>query len=150
MLILKLWRASIWCHKHRLRPLSRLFKTLIFLGWGAILEPEVTLEGHVNFAHKGLGVVIHGSTVLEDWVMIWQYVTIASNNDKATGFGVRVGRGAVLGAHCMVMCPADRSITIGAEARIAAGAIVVDDVPEGALVLPESSRMILREKSPEA
>src|SRR3954453_2862279 len=142
MLVLRLWRASMWCHRHRLRLVSRFFKTLIFLGWGSILEPEVTLEGHVNFAHRGLGVVIHGSTVLGDWVQIWQYVTIASQTDKTEGdTGVRVGRGVVIGAHAIVMCPRDRTLTIGDEAVIGAGAIVVDDVPAGAIVLPERSRV---------
>jgi serine O-acetyltransferase len=147
MLALKLWRASIWCHRRGFRIGARFFKTLLFVGWGSILEPEVTLEGHVNFAHRGLGVVIHGTTVLGDWVQIWQYVTIASNNDKESGFGVRVGQGAVLGAHCLVMCPADRNLTIGKEAVIGAGAIVVDDVPDGGIVLPPPGRLIEKSRA---
>jgi serine O-acetyltransferase len=142
VLALKLWRASMWCHRHGFRLGARLFKSIIFLVFGAILEPEVTLEGHVNFAHRGLGVVIHGSTVLGDWCQIWQYVTIASQSDKTEGdTGVRVGRGAVIGAHAIIMCPRDRTLTIGDEAVIGAGAIVVDDVPSGAIVLPERSRV---------
>jgi serine O-acetyltransferase len=126
----------MWCHRHRFRLGARCFKALIFLGFGAILEPEVRLEGHVNFAHRGLGVVIHGSTVLGDWVQIWQYATIGSGNDKrAPGdTGVRVGRGAVIGAHAIVMCPFGRTLTIGENAVIGAGAIVVDDVPPAAVV----------------
>jgi serine O-acetyltransferase len=137
---------SMWCHRHGYRRSARLFKTLIFLGFGALLEPEVQLEGHVNFAHRGLGVVIHGTTVLGDWVQIWQYATIASNSDKATDIetGVRVGRGAVIGAHAIVMCPAGRTLTIGEEAVIGAGALVVGDVPAGAVVLAEPSRIVTR------
>jgi serine O-acetyltransferase len=143
VLALKLWRASMWCHRHGLRLGARLFKSIIFLVFGAILEPEVELQGHVNFAHRGLGVVIHGSTVLGDWVQIWQYVTIASQTDKTDGdTGVRVGRGVVIGAHAIIMCPRDRTLTIGDEAVIGAGAIVVDDVPAGATVLPERSRVV--------
>jgi serine O-acetyltransferase len=134
---------SMWCHRRGLRPGAVLFKTVIFLIFGAILEPEVELEGHVNFAHKGLGVVIHGTTVLGDWVQIWQYATIASNTDKREGIhtGVRVGRGAVIGAHAIVMCPKGRILTIGENAVIAAGAVVVDDVPPGAVVLAEPGRL---------
>src|SRR3954469_16729410 len=117
MLALKLWRASIWCHRRGFRIGARFFKSLLFVGWGSILEPEVTLEGHVNFAHRGLGVVIHGTTVLGDWVQIWQYVTIASVTSKADGdTGVRVGRGVVIGAHALIMCPKGRTLTIGDEA----------------------------------
>ena len=137
---------SMWCHQHGHRRAARLFKTLIFLGFGALLEPEVQLEGHVNFAHRGLGVVIHGTTVLGDWVQIWQYVTIASQSDKENGMhtGVRVGRGAVIGAHALIMCPTGRTLTIGEKAVIGAGAIVVSDVPAGAVVIPEPSRIIPR------
>jgi serine O-acetyltransferase len=146
VIALRLWKMSMRCHQHGLRRTARLFKTLIFLGFGALLEPEVRLEGHVNFAHRGLGVVIHGTTVLGDWVQIWQYATIASNNDKDTAMdtGVRVGRGAVIGAHALIMCPTGRTLTIGEDAVIGAGAIVVDDVPAGATVLPEPSRIVPR------
>lgn len=150
MLALSLWRMSMWFHRRGFRIGARLCKTVIFVVWGAILEPEVRLEGHVNFAHRGLGVVIHGTTVLGDWVQIWQYATIASNNskDSAASTGVRIGRGAVIGAHAIIMCPRGRTLTIGEGAVIGAGAIVVDDVPAGALVLPEPSRVRMRESKP--
>jgi serine O-acetyltransferase len=133
----------MWCHRHGFTPGARLFKTLNFLIFGAILEPEVELEGHVNFAHRGLGVVIHGSTTIGDWAQIWQYATIAATDDKRSpGVGVRIGRGAVIGAHAIVVCPKGRTLTIGDEAVIAAGAIVVDDVPAGAVVIPQPSRVV--------
>jgi serine O-acetyltransferase len=146
VIALRLWKMSMWCHRHGYRRAARVFKTLIFLGFGALLEPEVRLEGHVNFAHRGLGVVIHGTTVLGDWVQIWQYATIASATDKQTDpdTGVRIGRGAVIGAHALIMCPRGRTLTIGEEAIIGAGAIVVGDVPPGATVLPEPSRIIAK------
>lgn len=145
MIALWLWRRSMWCHQHGFRLGARLFKTIIFLVFGALLEPEVELDGHVNFAHRGLGVVIHGSTRIGDWAQIWQYVTIAANDDKhLPGTGVRIGRGVVIGAHAIIVCPTGRSITIGDEAVIAAGAVVVSDVPPGALVLPEPSRIVDR------
>ena len=145
MIALWLWRRSIWCHQHGFPLGARFFKTVIFLVFGAILEPEVTLEGHVNLSHRGLGVVIHGSTTIGDWAQIWQYATIAATNDKTeSGIGVRIGRGVVVGAHAIIMCPSDRTLTVGDEAVIAAGAVVVDDVPPGALVLPQPSRIIDR------
>ncbi len=150
VIALRLWKLSMWCHRHSHRRAARLFKTLIFLGFGALLEPEVRLEGHVNFAHRGLGVVIHGTTVIGDWVQIWQYVTIASNNDKDTAMhtGVRIGPRTVIGAHALILCPRGRTLTIGEEAVIGAGAIVVGDVPPGATVLPEPSRIVPRAPRP--
>lgn len=145
MIALWLWRRSIWCHRRGLRLGARFFKTLNFLLFGAILEPDVVLDGHVNLSHRGLGVVVHGSTQIGEWAQIWQYATIAATNDKRTpGIGVRIGRGAVIGAHAIVVCPKGRTLTIGEGAVIAAGAIVVDDVPPGAMVLPQPSRIVPR------
>ena len=145
MIALHLWRLSGWCHRRGFSLGARLFKTLNFLVFGAILEPEAVLEGHVNLSHRGLGVVVHGSTVVGDWVQIWQYATIAANDDKTTpGVGVRLGRGVVVGAHAIIMCPKGRTLTIGEESVIGAGAIVVDDVPAWSVVLPEPSRIVGR------
>jgi serine acetyltransferase len=144
MLCFYLWKASIWCHRHGFRLGARFFKTLTFFGWGALLEPEAELEGHVNFSHRGLGVTVHGTTTIGDWAQIYQHVMIGSNNDKdaPVRHGVRIGRGVVLGAYAIVMCPMGRSITIGDRAVIGAGAIVTDDVPPGGLVLPEPSKIV--------
>jgi serine O-acetyltransferase len=142
MLALRLWRASKWCHRHGLRLPARALKAVIFLVFGALLEPEVELEGHVNLSHGGLGVVVHGSTVLGDWVRIWQYATIASNNDKNDSHKIVIGQGADIGAHALILCPTGRSLRIGAGAKIGAGAIVTGDVPARAVVLPEPSRVI--------
>jgi|GEM_PF-5507212 len=149
MITLKLWKMSMWCHQHGYRHAARLIKTIIFLGFGALLEPETRLEGDIVLFHQGLGVVIHATTVLADDVQIWQYVTIASNTDKETDMdtGVRVGRGAVIGAHAFILCPTGRTLTIGEGAVIGGGAIVVSDVPPGARVLPEPSRMTTQRES---
>ncbi|HEY2216952.1 MAG TPA: hypothetical protein VGH21_05615 [Solirubrobacteraceae bacterium] len=144
MIAFRLWQASIWCHRHGLRRSARVFKTLIFLVFGSLLEPETRLEGRVNFAHRGLGVVIHGTTILGEWVQIWQYATLASSNDKDASMdtGIRVGRGVVIGAHALIVCPHGRTLTIGEEAVIGAGAVVVDDVPAGAIVMAEPSPIV--------
>jgi serine O-acetyltransferase len=88
--------------------------------------------------------VIHGTTILGEWVQIWQYATLASSNDKDASMdtGIRVGRGVVIGAHALIVCPHGRTLTIGEEAVIGAGAVVVDDVPAGAIVMAEPSPIV--------
>jgi serine O-acetyltransferase len=140
----RLWQLSTRLHRRGMRRSARLIKTLIYLIDGALLEPEVELQGPVYFAHRGTGIVVHGSTVIEPEVVIWQHALIASNNDKETTdveSGVRIRSEAVIGARAIIMCPHGRTLTIGRGARIAAGAIVTSDVPDGAVVLPETSKV---------
>ena len=95
------------------------------------------------FAHRGAGVVVHATTVIEPDVMIYQHVLIAASNDKseAGDFGVRVRSQAIIGAGATIMCPRDRTLTIGRGARIAAGSIVTADVPDGGVVKPSASQL---------
>ena len=139
----RLWQLSARLHRRGHRRAARLLKGITYLIDGALLEPEVELQGPVYLAHRGTGVVVHGSTVIEPHVVIWQHVLIAAHNDKDEQgeFGVRLRSGAVIGAHSIIMCPHDRTLTVGRGARIAAGSIVTSDVPDGGVVLPEPSRL---------
>jgi serine O-acetyltransferase len=138
-----LWRLSTRLHARGMRRLARLCKALNFLIFNAILEPEVELRGPVYLAHTGAGIVVHATTVIDPQVVIWQHALIASHNDKAWpgDHGVRIRSEAVIGAHAVVTCPQGRTLTIGRGARIGSGAVVVDDVPDGGVVLPEPSRV---------
>ena len=80
----------------------------------------------------GLGFVAGETSVIEDNVSIWHNVTLGSTlNDDGAFRHPHIGRGAVIGAGAILL----GGITIGADANIAAGAIVVEDVPEGRLIV---------------
>ena len=76
----------------------------------------------------GLGFVVGETSVIGEDVSIWHNVTLGSTlNDSGAHRHPHVGSGAVIGAGAILL----GGITIGARANIAAGSIVVDDIPEG-------------------
>ncbi len=76
----------------------------------------------------GLGFVVGETSVIGEDVSIWHNVTLGSTlNDSGAQRHPHVGRGAVIGAGAVLL----GGITIGAHANIAAGSIVVDDIPKG-------------------
>lgn len=84
--------------------------------------------------------------VLEDYVRISKGVVIetAGLNLKSElpyshkGKPIVIKRGAWLGTRCVIL----GGVTIGRNAVIGAGAIVTKDVPDGAIVVSQSSRII--------
>jgi serine O-acetyltransferase len=126
------WRMGI---KPRLlrAPLSVLYRVMyrrIRNHYGIELPYSVELGRRVIFEHQH-GIVIHGRVKLGDGCVIRQGVTIGNRTlDKPLdapmlGKNVNVGAGAkVLG-----------DITIGDDAVIGANAVVMQDVPAGALAV---------------
>ncbi|SHF18431.1 serine O-acetyltransferase [Litoreibacter ascidiaceicola] len=80
----------------------------------------------------GLGFVVGETSIIEDDVSIWHNVTLGST---LTNSGPRrhphIGTGAVIGAGAILL----GNIKIGAHANVAAGAVVVQDVAQNALVV---------------
>ncbi len=80
----------------------------------------------------GLGFVVGETAVIAEDVSIWHNVTLGSTlNDSGPRRHPRIERSAVIGAGAILL----GGITIGAHANIAAGAIVVQDVPDSTLVV---------------
>lgn len=80
----------------------------------------------------GLGFVVGETSVIGEDVSIWHNVTLGSTlNDSGPQRHPHVENGVVIGAGAILL----GAITIGANANIAAGAIVVDNVPKGALAV---------------
>ena len=76
----------------------------------------------------GLGFVVGETSVIGEDVSIWHSVTLGSTlNDSGAHRHPHIGTGAVIGAGAILL----GGITIGAHANIAAGSIVVEDIPEG-------------------
>lgn len=95
------------------------------------IHPAAQIGAGVWLDH-GLGFVVGETAVIDEDVSIWHNVTLGSTlNDSGAHRHPRIGRGVVIGAGATLL----GGITVGANANIAAGAIVVQDVPKGALAV---------------
>lgn len=80
----------------------------------------------------GLGLVVGETSIIEDDVSIWHNVTLGSTlNDDGPRRHPHVGHGAVIGAGAILL----GRIKIGSAANISAGAIVLEDVADGGLIV---------------
>lgn len=106
--------------------------------FGADIMPQARIGRRVWLDH-GLGFVVGQTAVIEDDVSIWHGVTLGSDLvERGASRHPRLRRGVIIGAHAQLIGP----IEIGEGAVVAAGAVVTDDVPAGALVVGPRGRIL--------
>lgn len=139
-----LWHLSRWLHGRGLGVLARIIKMFNLLIFSANLEPEAQVAITAHLGHLGIGVTVHGSTIIEDGVVIWQHVTIGAVDNKATtgDSGVTLKQNVQVGAHSIIIAPRGQRIVIGEGAKIAPGSVIRSDVPAGAVVAPSESTVV--------
>lgn len=124
-----------------LRPLQRVASTVVRNVYGIELPHTAKLGRRVRIAHQS-GIVIHPQAVIGDDVVIRQNVTIGAGSGVFTGRREApiVGNRVSIGAGATLVGP----ITIGDDAVIGPGAVVMTNVPAGATVLAQPPRVIRR------
>ena len=145
---------ALWAHRlnHRLwqrggraqlpaRLLSQVARSLT----GVEIHPGATI-GARFFIDHGMGVVIGETAEVGDDVMLYHGVTLGGRSMQAVKRHPTVRDGAVLGAGARVLGP----VEIGAGAQIGANAVVVKDVPAGAIAtgIPARVRVPMPEQDP--
>lgn len=99
--------------------------------------PRKTSTGRITFGHKGLGVVIHPETVIEDDVFIQHHVTIGIRK-KGDGCPI-IHKNVSIGAYAIILGP----VQIGENTVIGAGSIVTHDIPPNSVFYNEKNDVIV-------
>lgn len=139
--------STIW-HLAQVREGAELGRGCV-VGRGAYVGAGVRIGDNCKLQNYAL---VYEPAVLEDGVFVGPAAVFTNDQypraitpdgqlkraDDWTPVGVTVRRGASIGARSVCVAP----VTIGAWALVAAGSVVVDDVPEYALVAGVPARRI--------
>ena len=133
----KLWWWSTRLHRRHLTFAARLLKAVNFQVFHAVLPYECDIQPDVTLWHRGAGTVIHPNTRIGRRVKIGHNVTItAGSQEPGSPCATVIGDDVVVGAGCLVRPRRGRALHVGDGAQIGAHAVVVDDVPPGAVLIP--------------
>jgi serine O-acetyltransferase len=136
MAVLALYRVAHALHRARIPLLPRVLCGINRILFAVVLPASAQVGRGVLFGYQGLGVVVHANTVIGDRVVLASNVTIGGTG---SGPGVPIIEDDVyIGSGAKLLGP----IRIGKGARIGANAVVLTDVPPGALAVGVPARII--------
>jgi len=136
--MLALYRFYRWLHLCRVPVLPVLLKYVNRIVFSTVLPPSARVGRNVRFGYGGLGIVVHANAVIGDNVVISPNVVIGGRAGQrevpVIEDDVLIGAGAcILGA-----------VRIGRGAQIGANAVVLADVPAGAVAVGVPARIVMR------
>ena len=130
-------RLAHWLYRHRLRFLARCVSQWSRFWTGIEIHPGATIGRRLVVGH-GTGIVIGETAQLGDDVLLYQGVTLGGTGKDTGKRHPTLGNNVLVGAGAKVLGP----ITIHDNARIAAGAVVLQEVPEGATAVGVPAQIV--------
>ena len=131
------YRVANFFYRHKMKFIARwVSQTGRFLT-GVEIHPGATIGRGLMIDH-GMGVVIGETAVVGDNCTIYQGVTLGGTGKDTGKRHPTLGNNVMVGSGAKVLGP----FTVGDNAKIAAGAVVLDTVPEGATAVGVPARMI--------
>lgn len=134
------WANALWRNKFHFmaRFLSNFGKVLT----GIEIHPGATI-GRRFFIDHGNGVVIGETSEIGDDVTLYQGVTLGGTSLEKGKRHPTLEDGVIVGSGAQVLGP----ITVGANARIGANAVVLKDVSNGATMVGIPAKMVMSRRT---
>ncbi len=143
---LAVYRLGVWRMKIGARPLRLPFSfayQALFVAvrnfYGIELPYTAQIGRRVVFEHQH-GIVVHGKTVIGDECIVRHGVTFGIRRLSSLHEAPVLGRGVNVGAGAKII----GAISVGDGAAIGANAVVLHDVPAGALVIGVPAKVVER------
>ena len=130
-------RRANWCSKHGLKFMARWISQNCVRRTNIEIHPDATI-GKRLFIDHGTGVVIGETTEIGDDCTIYQGVTLGGTGKDKGKRHPTLGDHVMVGAGAKVLGP----INIGNNVRIAAGAVVLSDIPDNCTAVGVPARVV--------
>ena len=133
-------RLANWLYHHRLFFLAQWVSQNCVRRTGIEIHPAATI-GRRFFIDHGTGVVIGETTEIGDDCTIYQGVTLGGTGKDTGKRHPTLGNHVMVGSGAKVLGP----IKIGNNVRIAAGAVVLTDIPDNCTAVGIPARVVRRD-----
>ena len=134
---IRLHRLANWLHRHGHVILARAISQHARHRTGIEIHPGATVGNRVFIDH-GMGVVIGETSEIGDDCTIYQGVTIGGTGKHIGKRHPTIGRNVLIGAGAKILGP----FTVGDNAKVAANAVVLDEVEEDTTVVGVPARAV--------
>ena len=130
-------RIAHWLYRRKLRFLARCVSQWSRFWTGIEIHPGATIGRRLVIDH-GTGIVIGETAELGDDVLLYQGVTLGGTGKDVGKRHPTLGNNVMVGSGAKVLGP----IVIHDNARIAAGAVVLQEVPENATAVGVPAQIV--------
>lgn len=133
-------RLAHFFYKHNIKFIARWISQCVRFWTGIEIHPGATI-GRGLFIDHGMGVVIGETTIIGDDCTIYQGVTLGGTGKEKGKRHPTLGNNVMVGSGAKVLGP----FTVGDNSKIAAGAVVLSEVPPNSTCVGVPARVIKRE-----
>ena len=130
-------RRANWLYRHNFKFLARMVSQHALRRTGIEIHPGATI-GRRLFIDHGTGVVIGETTVIGDDCTLYQGVTLGGTGKDKGKRHPTIEDGVMISAGAKILGP----FTVGKNAKIGAGSIVLKEVPANATVVGVPGRVV--------
>ncbi len=134
---LRMYRRAHFFYTHKMYFWARLISQRAVRKTGIEIHPGATIGRRLVIDH-GTGVVIGETAEIGDDVLIYQGVTLGGTGKDVGKRHPTIGNNVMISSGAKVLGP----FKVGDNARIAAGAVVLEEVPEGATVVGVPAKLV--------
>lgn len=136
------YRKAHWCYEHNLKFLARFISQLSRMRTGIEIHPGAKIGRRLVIDH-GMGVVIGETAEVGDDCLIYHGVTLGGTGKDQGKRHPTIGNNVLIGTGAKVLGP----FKVGDNSRIAAGSVVLSEIPPNCTAVGVPARVVRRTDS---